>query len=244
MSDKSNEAKTEAESKKEDRVANPPTVSSVQSDPKPFNTFIDTTSKIFQIVALFVAGIWAWSVFQMTVKPSLESKFSVSSELHWAVVEGTKDVCQASFQVKVKNAGKTPFEIADKATVRVWLIDLKKNGLLPPNNNKPVFLDPVEVQKQAPFYDGDGRPISADLTDHYPEGFDSEGSFQMFFRKQPNTILVFYAKVEGSRPTRFLPKTAWEDSSNYTYQVDQICGANWDQHSMGNQVKNPLNASK
>src|SRR5438105_7750592 len=193
------------------------------------HAWADTGSKLFQIAALIAAGAWAWIGFQQSVAPSLEIKMGVNSELHWAVVPGTQ-VCQASFQVKVNNAGKTPFEV-EKATVTAWILDLQQNGLLPTDPSKPTLIDPANANKGEPSYNGDGGPISADVSGHYAEGVENSGAVDVFFKYQPHAIVIFLATIEGKQPSSYWPIFAREiPTQSYTYQTDQVCGASWDTH--------------
>src|SRR5262249_24797936 len=93
-----------------------------------FHRWLDTVNKLFQIAALIVAGIWAWNVFELTVKPGLETKFPINTDVHWAKVPET-DVCQSRFEVTVKNDGQSPFDITD-VTTSGWIVDLEKERLL------------------------------------------------------------------------------------------------------------------
>ena len=195
----------------------------------------DTGSKLFQIAALTVAGAWAWVGFKQTVAPGLETKVGVSSELHWVAVPGTKratKICEASLQVKVNNPGKSPFDV-EKATVTGWLVPLKENGLFPTDASDPKAVSPGKVSLLKYFYTGNGGSVSHDVADHYTEGVENTASFDLFFKYKPLTLVAFYVQIEGKRPSSYWPFLAAQVplKDSYTYQVDQLCGGNWDSHT-------------
>src|SRR6266404_4616262 len=57
---------------------------SAKEEPKGFHGWVDTINKVFQILAIIVAGIWTYTVFQRTSAPNLETNFGIDSEIHWA----------------------------------------------------------------------------------------------------------------------------------------------------------------
>lgn len=196
--------------------------------------WIDTVNKLFQIVALIIAGAWAWIGFKQTIAPGLEPKLGISSDLHWATVSqatptktGDK-ICEASLQVKVNNPSKMPFDVT-KTTVTGWIVPLDENGLHPTDAAEPKVLDPERVTSLKFFYEGDGPPVSADLSDHYSEGVENTASFDLFFKYSPLTIVVFNVDVEAQRPSSYWPFFSTRvPIKNHTYQIDQVCGASWD----------------
>src|SRR5262249_51003696 len=91
-------------------------------------------------------GIWAWNVFELTVKPGLETKFPINTDVHWAKVPET-DVCQARFEVTVKNDGQSPFDITDVRTSG-WIVDLEKERLLATKDDAPLYFDSARLKER------------------------------------------------------------------------------------------------
>jgi hypothetical protein len=234
--------------------ATPPALP-VDGTKKGFHQWVDTANKLLQIVAIVIAGCWAWIGFQQTVAPGLEPKLGISSELHWASLQSlpgrnarrTAENCQGSLQIKVNNPGKRAFDVT-KVTIRGWLIPLDQQELQQQLAQRKILnLDWVRT-KFPPFYDSDlsythekdGKSVdendedyvSWDLRDHYSEGVDNTTSFEFIFPRDPRMIVAFYVDVEGTRPSSYWPFISHPvQTGNYTYQVDQVCGGDWDNHA-------------
>jgi hypothetical protein len=235
-------------------VATPP-APPVNGTKKAVHQWVDTANKLLQIAAIVVAGCWAWIGFQQTVAPGLEPKLGISSEVHWAPLQSvpsgkttkTAEACQGSLQIKVNNPGKRAFDLA-KVTIRGWLIPLDQQELQQQLAQRKILnLDWVR-EKVNPFYDSDlsythekdGKTVdendedyvSRDLRDHYSEGVDNTASFEFIFPRDPRMIVAFYVDVEGTRPSSYWPFISHPvPTGNYTYQVDQLCGGDWDNHA-------------
>jgi hypothetical protein len=217
--------------------------------------WVDTINKLFQIAALIAAGAWAWIGFQQTIAPGLEPKLGISSEIHWATLQPASqhkakqepDSCQASLQIKVNNPGKRPFEVT-KAIVTAWLVPLDDKDLGPNLAQRKVLnVDwtrdhfPVVYNSDQTYFqlkDGqqvnvtDEEFVSRDLKDHYSEGVENTAAYEFFFKYEPRMIVAFYVQVEGERPSSYWPFFSHPvPIANYTYQVDQLCGGDWDKHT-------------
>jgi len=234
-------------SKSSEQAANPDQPTN-PSDPAPkgFHRWVDTINKLIQILAVLIGGIWVWKVFQQTVVPGLEPKIPVDTEIHWAMVPGTA-VCQGRFEVSVKNDGLIPFDVT-KVMVTGWIVDLEKAKLIPQDSVTPAHLDPAitkpgRADSIEPFETGNGDPVEADLKDHYPPGGKSSSSANFFFKQRPKTVVILLANLEGERPASYLPFAKKLPIANYSYAIDQVCGADWDKgappKTSGNLVPKP-----
>jgi hypothetical protein len=227
-------ARTEAPSAQPANNPQPVAAHAPETTRKDFHVWVDTLNKLIQIVALFVAGFWAWKVFQQTVVPSLEPKFPVDTAIHWAKVPGT-DACQARFEVVVKNDGQVAFDI-QSVKVTGWTVDLKKSKLIPDNAMLPAHLDPAITEAgrddgAKEFDTGNGDPVQPDLIDHYPPGVQSTSTANFFFKRRPQTLVIMLAELKGERRSSFLPFAKKLPIENYSYAIDQVCGANWDENA-------------
>lgn len=227
--------------------------SNQESARKGFHGWVDTINKLFQIAALIVAGVWGWSIFQQTVRPGLEAKFPVDTDIHWTRIPNSK-VCRAQVEITIKNQGQAPFDI-DDVKLSGWIIDLEKEHLLAANPGAPAYFDPAHLIKKdvpscggksdaaavpesasqqvpegaiatiAPFDAGNSESIRRDVVDHFAPGTDASSSAQFFFKEQANTLVVFRADVKGTRASSLLPFATSVCFTNYSYLVDPVCGA-------------------
>ena len=224
-----------------------PNTTQTPSEPNGFKDKVDTINKLAQIFALAIAGIWAWSVFQQTVRPGLEAKSPVDTELHWASIPNS-NVCQVRFEIKITNEGQVPFDIND-VRVNGWIVDLEEENLPEDSASSPTFFNPAVLAiggnrlwdgkcndlppkdaRIAPFDTGDDNSIRDDLIDHFPPGAKTTASSTYFFRRREKAIVVLRADVKGDLlPFSLVPfRHRQKCFTNYSYAVDQICGGKWD----------------
>jgi hypothetical protein len=110
------------------------------------STWVDTTNKIMQILALLVAGWWTWNLWNRTSAPGLESKLNVQADLSWNP-SSDKTECQASLSIDLKNEGQRSIEV-DVVTITAWVIDLQ---FFPaPSKLQPTFFDPEFIESKGP----------------------------------------------------------------------------------------------
>jgi hypothetical protein len=185
---------------------------------------------MLQVAAIMVAGIWTWTVFQRMSAPSLETKFGVETKLNWAPTSDGKH-CLADFYVTVKNQGQSPFDV-DGARVRGWLVDMRKHKLLLSGEGKPAYFDPNIADPKSPghedpFYDGVGQPIPQDLSTHYPPGAMEDSDATFTFENSPDTLVILRVDLNGHKSNGLIPFLKPTPIDDYSYEVDQVCGAKW-----------------
>jgi hypothetical protein len=83
----------------------------------------ELTKTVIEIVAVVVAGWWAYSRFFAAEAPSLEERGATESSLEWLPVDDQR--CTAIFGITVNNIGKRSFNI-NGVQLNVWLIDQPK----------------------------------------------------------------------------------------------------------------------
>ena len=107
----------------------------------------EIAKKIVEIVAICVAGIWAYYTFGVKDKPALEHRTKVESELFWT--EAGTGICEVDFRVSFENIGTTAFNIA-KVPLRAWEfppIKLKDGDIA-----KYIDVNPI-TNEFAPFFE-------------------------------------------------------------------------------------------
>ena len=191
--------------------------------PTGVHLWVDTINKMVQILAVFVAAWWTYSLFSRTSAPGLESKLSMRSELHWHDT-ASKDVCTAMFHVWAKNDGLRSFDL-DRAAVTAQLLDLKT--VPKPAEGVAVPVNPKFVQEHGSDIKLDDiEPIPSDLLGHYAPGAQNDSEVTFRFQRLPGHFIVFKLDLGGRESKVLLPFATLQPVSNYTWASDQLCGQN------------------
>jgi hypothetical protein len=138
-----------------------------------------------EILALFVAGLWALKLYMETGIPEREKRVSIVSQLNWSDIAADK--CLAEYTVTFKNVGKTDIEL-NSSTLKVW--PAKEPG----TTAAAKYLNPHELVK--------GNPIeTAKLTDeefsrHYAPDVGDTVTSSVVVKRDPGRILIFSLDFE------------------------------------------------
>jgi len=156
-------------------------------------TITEITRGIVEIIALIVAGLWAFSNFQEMEKPSLESRVRSESDLKW-FQSPDHNHCLGSFGVSFKNIGKKAIDF-NNATLRVWIIEQ------PPLGKEITYLEPESFQSGKPSYEksfsGNADAKKIGLLGHFPPDTEAKNNFTFSFEKQTSKIAIFYFETNG-----------------------------------------------
>ncbi len=97
----------------------------VESQPKTkletYKDILTLIKNLVEVIAIIVAGIWAYSKYIETDKPLFEPRASSKSDFEWYQIPQSES-CLARFGVTIKNIGRHPFKM-NQATIRAWLIE-------------------------------------------------------------------------------------------------------------------------
>jgi hypothetical protein len=200
----------------------------MQSSRAKWKERVEIVKAIVEIVAIVLAGMWAYYTFGLKDAPALEKRIKLESELAWNGAKGT-ETCEAEHKVNFENIGSVPIDIA-KIRIRAWLfpsIALKRN-------EQARYLDVNSVLAHTfPFfskeYDGSNKTASvlwAPLLDHYPPGTAWKQSFQFVMKRVPDTWALYLVDIyeKGHEDKPF-------DS---TYQWGPVCGGILNEKSKDN----------
>ncbi len=148
---------------------------------------------ILEILAILVAGAWAYSRYVEADMPQLQPRMSATSYLSW--YKGyTKNTCLASFSVHLKNIGKTPVSVTG-ARLRVWLADDKDDGTA-------EYLDPNSLTASSPIFDKQltAKRDSA-LISNYPLEIELQEDFTFKLKRAESRIALFSFSAETTGGT-------------------------------------------
>jgi hypothetical protein len=192
--------------------------------------WVDVANKIFQIAAIFIAGLWGGILFEETSAPELEPKLSVDTEVSWQPIGGT-DVCQANFVVTVKNPGRRPIEITT-ANLGIRVHNLLK---IDPKTGKPFFFPDLQeiptlidagkldaIDPPPGISRSDVELLNDDIVGRYPPGLENSSSQVFFFKKFENALAMIQVNVDGF--SRGVLPFSKKEVHNYGYVIARVCG--------------------
>lgn len=164
---------------------------------------LDATRTVVEIIALVVAGLWAYSKFAETEKPSLETRGRMESTLKWYPVASPTH-CLGQFAVSLTNIGQTSIDI-DRVRLRIWVVPF------PPadQTNAVTYVDTTKFQDGTAVLDRDMGMRS--LVGHYPPNVHSQFDYVFLTRKTGSSVAVVRldARTPGGRHE--FTESRWEE---------------------------------
>lgn len=166
-------------------------------------------SHVFQIAAILAAGLWTYSSFYLSEKPSLEPRGATTSSLAWDRLPYSDDSCLGVFDVTFTNSGKRSIEVKS-VQIQGWLVDQF------PATQKPRYIDVDELARGGVLF-ANGRFKSA-LQTHYPPSASKADTFIWQFRKQEKKFVLLKITLQTDPPQ--------DESARSSYAWNDLCGAN------------------
>ncbi len=148
---------------------------------------------VLEILAIIVAGAWAYSKYRETDMPQLQPRMSAISSLNW-YRGSTKNTCLASFSVRLKNIGKAPVSVTS-ARLRVWLVDSEDDGTT-------TYLDPNSLTPDPPIFDKQLSSMrDSALITNYPLEIEQQEDFTFKLKRAESRIALFSFRAETTAGT-------------------------------------------
>jgi hypothetical protein len=162
-------------------------------------SLIDALSKIAQILALLLAGLWTYKTFYEADRPALEPRLNTSNAVYWAAIPGDHNNCEATLSVTVQNTGRQSVDVT-AVEVAGWLSDpISTRG------TDPTLIVGADLVRGKKFIDG---PVpSKILIGHYPPGTSRTDSFVWYFANEQGKVVSWEVDYQTSRPTQFPSNT-------------------------------------
>jgi hypothetical protein len=179
------------------------------------NKAIDTISKVVQVIAILIAGWWAYKTFFWSVKPGLDYRGSVDTALDWTRSNG--DDCQGSLNVTIANDGMSTFDVS-WMSVKGWLFtsepqpgDSKQITIARPTSERPVLVDYDRIEKNPPYFTAEYLPggLKSGLLGHYPPGSKFNESWDWNFKRNPGQAVLFEVEVRTSAQVSSKGSSSW-----------------------------------
>ena len=153
--------------------------------PKSLLDWTQSVANVAQVLALILAGIWAYNKFYESERPSLEPHLSSIVALKWRNVPGVKSTCEAEVAITLENTGKASADITD-TTISVWLTPFKGDF------KEPQVVDEGELTAGTPLFQK--TLTQSYLVGHFPPGVKAEEDLNFWIPR--NTGQIAYVDVE------------------------------------------------
>jgi hypothetical protein len=147
----------------------------------------DQLTKWLQIVALGVAGFWAYTRFFASEAPSLERLANVRGDLHaqQSVIPGT---CMLTYRVTIGNLGIVSFDVAT-VRIKAWSFDLRQVLL-----KTPAYVDLKEIEGKTEAV-VDKLFTSGFIEGHYTPKTAHDETFSWVFAASTPATYLFSAEA-------------------------------------------------
>jgi hypothetical protein len=143
----------------------------------------DNITKWLQIVALIVAGYWAYTRFRVGEAPSLEPRLGIGTQGPNIYPGPTQGTCHVQTDVVVSNDGKTSFDLKS-----VHLEVFHSNLPQPSDRIRAPLDERVFEEPSNRLFEGDVLlPL---LLRHYAPGDHNDQTMSWIIRNQPNQIYL------------------------------------------------------
>jgi len=169
-------------------------------------SWTDTISKIAQVLALALAGLWTYKTFYESERPALERRLNTSIAGAWAAVPNDKDICEITLNVSVENTGK---QAADVTAISItgWL-----SNRMPFKGQTPQLFNTDIIERGQMFIDQ--TVTSGILIAHFPPAAQRTDSFVWYFKNDQDKVALWKIDFQTSKPTEF---------GKNTYFWDYVC---------------------
>ena len=115
----------------------------------PVNKWLKRISTGLQIIAIPIAGYWAFTRFNAEEAPALEHRAKIQGEVTWR--DRSDGDCIGEYNITFENIGKRSIELTS-ATLRGWSLDV------PALSGKIAYVDPLEMRNKPPLVKVDLAP--------------------------------------------------------------------------------------
>src|SRR5438477_8740795 len=95
-----------------------------------WSKMVEVVKTVLEIIAILVAGWWAYTRFRQGEAPSLMQRADLQGNLMW--FKDSKDACQAEYEVEFRNIGKVSIEVG-RVRISAWTLT-ELNDPAPANN--------------------------------------------------------------------------------------------------------------
>lgn len=172
-------------------------------------TVSEIAKNVVEVLALIVAGFWAYTQFHENESPSLELRSFSESKLAWLEVS-EPTYCAGELSINIKNIGKKSFDL-QSAIIRIWLVDV------PPLGQAVSYIDSNDFQAKPPVFEKRfSDAVKLPLLTHFPPGTEASYDFTFSFRFDKNNKKIAQFGFIGTGSGLEVQQSRW----------DYLCGLN------------------
>ena len=152
------------------------------SEKQGWSKVVEVVKTVLEIIAIIVAGWWAYTRFTEEDAPSLVTRADLQGSLNW--YDYSKDECQAEYEVEFRNIGKKLIDVA-QVRISAWSL-VEPIDSTPPKEVR--LLDPLEIMSELPLVE----PKDTDRLKHIyaPDERDTHG-FSFIVKRSPGKKVLF-----------------------------------------------------
>jgi hypothetical protein len=153
-------------------------------------TWTESVKNIVQILAIIIAGAWAYWTFGVQEEPSLEARARADSTITWFTPSKSENECIAQFGPSLENVGASSFEIS-VVRLRGWIFErqLKDGGIA-------TYIDSEEVQAQDPFFEKEFN--NGPFIQRYPPTEKFSWTYEWIVSQEPDQLILFRIDFRGT----------------------------------------------
>ena len=187
---------------------------------------VEVIKNWFEIVAIFIGGLWAVSIFTIKEAPNFKKAFKVSVSLKIDSIENKrsnqnvllKNECNLDFRVDVKNVGPNELYI-DSMYVNIWMMPIDSVPTYDEYwdfNQLIISYDTIKYPKYSNL-----RLVDNGLIGHYPPENESGEDFDYKAPITKDSIVLISVELMGHGRRWFIIKDDF-NLSNYAWKMQCV----------------------
>lgn len=170
-------------------------IKSLKKHQDEIHIWTESLSHVAQILALLLAGFWAYKTFGESEKPVLEPHLTARADISWSELPNANDRCQGIVDLSLENIGKRAVDIT-AFTIDGWITEI------PERRDSPSFIDDNDLKKVGTNFFHQTF-TSGYLLGHFPPGVNAEDSFTWEFKNQPSKVAIWEITFTPREDTKY-----------------------------------------
>jgi hypothetical protein len=165
--------------------------------------YAERLKTVLEILAILVAGLWAYTRFTEGEAPSLVKRADMTGSVTWYAYSSGE--CHAEYEVEFHNIGKIPIDIR-KARLGLWyLTETTQRDLL--GVEKVKLLSPMDMRESPALLEIE----TARLTGKYAPDEKAKEGFSFVVKRAPGRRLLFAVALWDADSGAVGVKPTWDD---------------------------------
>lgn len=180
------------------------------SEKSGWSKIAEVVKTLLEIVAILVAGWWAYTRFRQEEAPSLVQRADLLGNLMW--YSDSRNACQAEYEVEFHNIGKVSIEVG-RVRISAWTLGESND---PGPTNEIRLLEPLKMRS--------GLPLVEQTTDslvgiYAPDERSKNGFTFLVSRSLEKRVLFKIDLWRKEDVEKGISDPSWSE-----YRWDWVCG--------------------